>query len=1029
MGWASNRHFGARLLLAFLGACFFAGGCSGRREAVQPRGQSLVDGLVTLVPYTSPAQWLHFPRRVPSGLQQVELGAQTLFLDELGQRWLRVPQGRALGSPTVAPEPLVGAGHEALGFWFLGQSGTTYTSVTPLGDFVRTNQAPEPFVRVTSSKRSLMGVSASARAFVSHDYGGSWEPTLVGETVVDVGVLPNGHGLALLSPERLLTTPDHGRTWQPLDTQAVGATHIIQVGGKLELLSLLGRFSWSPGKPLVASAPDPSNEPLKLVVSEVHARAVPLVKGEAVVAGRKYYEVEAGDGAVGVWFGELGRALERVETNLRSCRRPRLVVGASAQYLLCFSDSDKVGRFKLLQSRDAGRTFDELPHQLYGAAPQVRAVAWRNDLVLTGICSPDAEPDGCSPRGVFFIPERSHENKSVERLALPMLAGSALALSVAPATARLFVVGPHRKGGKAAMFSTTRPDVPFELTELPQLAVGERREDLSAGVEAGVWSQEGMGSFSFPNATPNGHVLVVVDENGKLIQAASGPTGRASLTSAGLRALAIDGRGNRVWESMDGGTTWLEVPAPTQSLCKSDEATCDVAAVCLDVGCLVAQGWLRSGWGGSALLAQEPAKTTTQSNTWATPIICKLADDAAWQSVARGELPGASRASLGGVDWFAHAVDLTNASVAAYEMPMSYAGTRASLRSYELFEPRSDANRWVVYSSHQTEGVAALRHHTDSGVVDVAWRNLFSSTTTYRAKLKDTHELASSVTRFSARAGQPGLVSIGLGGIFVRLGPHEHKSVTQFVSENGELQSLPLLTWPSLVSEGTTEMVMVGGVPVALKLFRGGAILAGAQLVDQQWQVGAVSVGLDERVFDVKQSFELTYGSKGPLYYFLQESPFGLRATLFPLQAHGRLLGAPGQAPTQQDLNASVEPRLCTPGEVAASPRIITRPQRGVRYPVMVEHASEPLRFFVTNFAVTHGAPSGACVAVFDAKALSRIAGEEQAALVRPDPAAASWLFRRVAGTAAFDYRPMTCHYDASAKLPSEIVERAEARL
>jgi hypothetical protein len=76
-----------------------------------------------------------------------------------------------------------------------------------------------------------------------------------------------------------------------------------------------------------------------------------------------------------------------------------------------------------------------------------------------------------------------------------------------------------------------------------------------------------------------------------------------------------------------------------------------------------------------------------------------------------------------------------------------------------------------------------------------------------------------------------------------------------------------------------------------------------------------------------------------------------------------------------------------------------------------------------------HGTPDSGCVAVFDADALSKVAGEEHTVLVRPELGQASWLFRRVNGSSAFDYRPMECRYDAAASVPRDVVERAQAHL
>jgi hypothetical protein len=1002
-------------------------GCNQAPSPQQPAPSRLVDGLVTLVPYATPARWLSYPRRLSPGVGRVTLGSQQVFLDGVGQRWLADSDGRLTASPTVAPELLLGAGVTTRGFWFVGESGTTYTSPTILGELTLFQRPPVPFARIASSPSSVVGITNRGQLFASHDHGATWLKAAPHELVADVALMPDGHGLALLTPERFMMTSDFGRHWEPSDIGPLGTTHLLAGEREVGLLALLGRFAWSPGKPISLAGPAASTAVDEPLVSEIHASASAIASGVAALQGRNYQEVESRDASLVLWSGDVERPLQQVATSVAKCRSPKVFVGEDSMFLLCFSGSERFARFRLLRTEDGGKTFEEYPRPLYGAIQQVRAAVWRDALVLSGICAPDGEPDGCVANGVFLLPKRFQKGAAVKRLALPLLAGAALGISVAPGTNRLFIVGAHRKGGSAALFSAAEPAASFEVMALPEVAVGLRRGQSLLDVKLGAWSQEGYGSFTFQSAASQQRQLIVVDEEGHLVQSSNAPSSGASISSVGLRVLAVDARSNQVWESMVGGASWTEIEAPPIASCRADDTTCGVDLSCYDGGCLVGERWLRVGWGGRQVRAPDLAQGAEQPQTLGTAIVCKVADDASWKSVAGGELPDASRASLNGVDWFAHSVDWTTAGVNAYEMPLSADGSAQTLRTAVLFDPRPDPNQWVVYAAKQTEGVAGLRAREGSAVIEVVWRNLFSGPTTHRVKLGDAGVLMSSPTRFSTRAGQPGLVSIAQGGIFVRT--QEKPTTTYFMKESGQVQLLPPMVWPALMEAGRTDMTSVDGSPLGLKLFRGGTVLGRARLVEGVWQFDAMSVGLDERAFDVQQSFEITYGPSGPLYYFWQQFADSIRGTVFPMQANGTVLGSGARAVTQEAINSSSEPPLCTPQALTASPRIIAPPQKGVRYPIMVEHRSEPLRSFVSNFAVLHGPVEKACIAVFDADALSKVPGEEQSVLVRPEPGQASWLFRRISGASAFEYRAMECGYDASTSLPSEVVARARAKL
>src|SRR5690606_7190957 len=151
---------------------------------------------------------------------------------------------------------------------------------------------------------------------------------------------------------------------------------------------------------------------------------------------------------------------------------------------------------------------------------------------------------------------------------------------------------------------------------------------------------------------------------------------------------------------------------------------CEPALVCHEQGCLLGEALSRVGWGGqqdiayAGALSQPPIPTEIALQT---PFSCRVEDNAVWEKVPGGQLPDASRSSLGYVDWFTHHVDWNAASVSAYEVVWEGDGKAVS---HVLFDAKPEPSQWVLYVTGQTEGVAALRAPADGAPVEVAWRDL-----------------------------------------------------------------------------------------------------------------------------------------------------------------------------------------------------------------------------------------------------------------------------------------------------------------
>jgi hypothetical protein len=90
-------------------------------------------------------------------------------------------------------------------------------------------------------------------------------------------------------------------------------------------------------------------------------------------------------------------------------------------------------------------------------------------------------------------------------------------------------------------------------------------------------------------------------------------------------------------------------------------------------------------------------------------------------------------------------------------------------------------------------------------------------------------------------------------------------------------------------------------------------------------------------------------------------------------------------------------------------------------HPIVVRHNSEPTKLFLSRNAVVFGTRDDACLAAYEGESVSRVKAEELRVLARPQLNQPSWVFRRAAGDVAFEYRAMTCEFDANEPVPDEV--------
>ncbi|MFO7180056.1 MAG: hypothetical protein DIU78_015265, partial [Pseudomonadota bacterium] len=541
-------------------------------------------------------------------------------------------------------------------------------------------------------------------------------------------------------------------------------------------------------------------------------------------------------------------------------------------------------------------------------------------------------------------------------------------------------------------------------------------------------AEDGSVALTFVNY--GRRLLVVTDESGKLLSAAAPPEGRALLGATGLRAIGIGKSSRQLWESLDGGVTFHPVLRLPVDVCP-EGSSCDVPVRCAPHGCVVGDKLSRIGWGGqvddgsSVLPPPLRPAPAEPDRTLRAPIACTL-EPRSWQSLPGVmEAAGAHDAALGSVDWYVVAEDPERASVDV----LSSSGGRVERIPLFLPTDRPEEHAYAVID--QIEGVAAIRYRMPtSGAspvtdVEVAWAN-FLDGRTVRTTVRHDGVLPTSLrNRGPARRAEAELVSIAAGGLYLRL---DERSPTLFLDGHKAVE-LPTPSWPKPLYPARAEMAHVGGKHLSLLLVGRGAgvvrtIVPAARDTAPKLDAFATGMAHPER-YGLSQVVNITYaGGVAGLYVEVQDDrERSARAHVFPFQATGPAVGAPIPVPTQRDLGE--QPKACTAERRARTPRVVSAPAPGSRHAVVVGDAVEGPRTLLTGAAVLHGTPNEPCVAAFGALLVPSDAsqGSRESALVIPGEAGRSVLFRVVGGrdSAEIVYRPMSCRFDPSLEVPSDV--------
>ncbi len=1044
----------------------FGCGSEPQKPAV-PAKNSLLSSMELTVNYKSPATFRYHPARVAAVQAERRLNdGPVLLAGKRGERWLLDPVTHGLtAGANLAPEDLIAILEGDTGYWFVGQSGTSYEARDPLGPFGRSSAPLEPLIRVSAARRSIVGIPADRSLSRSADGAASF--TRVGPTGVsfaDVELGSDGTGLALAIPEAIWLTRDEGATWSLLPGKTHGAYALSRDRqGNVRVDTVFGPYRFAPDPArLEAGAPAISIHDLPVNAPPRGPDAAALADGRAILLGTRYLEVAASAARPSdyeLWQGPLEGKLEASALPmLKDCRAARLTGFDRYLELACLrapSDAGS-GPVSFFRSDEQGRHFEHELFTSFGTQVGFRfALGASGTLLASGLCgSPSA---GCSPGGVFLRretppdlprakrtsrePAPAHERFELFAAATPTLAESALGLTFSLNGRIAYAIGRRSKTGALATFVSHDGGKNFEVHDLDLVRADSDDEDqywehTQSSVRIESFAAAEDGSVSVVLADRQGRTLIVTDEQGRLLSGSKAPDPRALVAAVGMRAFALSAYSRKTWESLDGGVTWQSLSRFPLALCAT-EGECDLKLQCAPAGCVVGNEVSRIGWAGQSedeLNVLPPAGRESSPPTERkirTPITCAL-DDVPWQTLPGvRQVPTSRDAALGKSAFVALSSDPAHA---AASMIHGFGAPKAHFRNVSLLKPVERPSEYATLVLNQVEGAATLRYRLpedpakDSHLrnIELGWDNAYSGQVG-SARLADGGPVAPADYQLgdSAQRADPDLLSIGEGGLYLRLHHTAGDAQDTWFFDGRSSTRIPPVKWPVVANlRGRTEMAHTEDTHVPLMLFGRGTAVARARRVGADWEFDAETTALpDPSAFGQNLVSNIAYlGNTSGLYVQAQTGE-GARANAayYAFRASGEVMGPKVAVPTQASL--ADRPSRCSQSVLTTTPRIDAAYLPGTRHPISVTDNSDPPRLFLSAGAVLYGTPENACATALDADevAFDSAALRRERALLLLEDLDHSWLFRSTSDSNAVQYRTMKCHFDPDLEVPSDV--------
>ncbi|WP_433934691.1 hypothetical protein AB3662_08765 [Sorangium cellulosum] len=827
-------------------------------------------------------------------------------------------QGRTSASP--APEELTAIVRRSPASWmFVGASGAIYEASSPLGQFTRTLTPPEPLAQVAGAGGALLGVTRVGGVLRWREDLG-WKPVSLDGAAGQGGSLPprafgvamaeGGRALALALPEALFASEDGGATWSRAPLPAMGLSRVGVLGGELLAEGLLASATWDPRRAPAFSrgAAVLPRADVELAVAAPRAPSASSVwLGRAAMSGDRYLEAVRPDDAGAPWRFASGP----IEGPLREAPLPgtgecgSIKLGANGAngrriVAVCSEpDGDRI-LARVLRSEDGGGTWSPAATLETPDIDQVGvAVAPEGAALLTGVCKPSDGAGGCKPTAPLLL---THDGAgddaraTVVLTAAPTLSAPAALPAFSADGRSAYFLGYRGKDERLALFvshdggetfaprsldatAATAPAPPDEDAEAEDAEGGPGDGPSSEGleiVEESALRPADDGAVGLLLSDRGALTYLTADEDGRVLTAAAPPAEGAALAGFGRRVVALAPRAPRagaedvaaLWESLDGGVSWAELP---EMLALSRElAQAPVAIACGASGCLFGDVATRVGWGGQAEGAppRAPDLAPRAQPAVRTPIVCETLPSSKWTRIDHVDssglgLPDADELLRGRSVWSlltrapSGAVDVVSAM-----LPESGAGeARVVTRSLLPAVPSGLGRARVATNvTTQMEGYAAARVRLPGGAakpgtpmrnVEVAWENWMDGTSG-RGVIPDAgpFELG-DVKVVPDAAGQPSsgarpppgapprrapapppedffdpaLLSVSMRGLFVR--PHSgsaHSALTFFYEPSGRLQRFEFPPWPESGPRGSLDVradaVFADGQPVGVGMVR-----------------------------------------------------------------------------------------------------------------------------------------------------------------------------------------------------------------
>lgn len=943
----------------------------------------------------------------------------------------------------------------------------------PLGAFQRTIVPPDPLLRVSGDRATILGANRRGELL---RYKDGWEKIAQSPKarVLDVAVAPGGEdAVALAFPEALYVSSDAGNSWAKLDAPAIGASRVGVTGdGALLVEGLYESLTIAGGKSPSATRSRRPLDPLpKLEISDAYANASLITSQRAAIDGERYVSlITEANGSTALRVGKIEGELEtKVIPSIADCdgrvalRGKYLVVG-------CVVAGEGAARLSLRRSEDSGASWTKPVEVTIVEDSFAMAVASDGAIFVTGACQPKDRACALSSAVVVRMnaaeptirASNLHVDGALFRPAFSFDARSVYVLGVRGKEQRLALFVSHDGG---ASFTAHAIDRETKTDPVPEPIEDEEEAPRQRPFDPSVLDLDEATSLTPGEDGTIGAVFrargslayVTFDEDGKVERVAAPPSENAWIGGFGRHAIAIasdeSARNALFWESNDGGGNWEQQAAPPSLL--RDFLATRSALACGASGCLVGDAMARVGWGGSPGASTEPprdASPPTFSSVFSASLACELQPTTKWATVSRPIVtepypPLAAQSMRGRAAWSTVSFDPQSGatSLTIAQLPSSGEGD-ARITTRKIF-PKAAST--AIHVAPQAEGYAFVRAkvtvkngEAELGAplknIEVAWENFLDGVSGH-GTIPDAGVVEEGDV--SNPGGylwlQTSFLSVTANGVFVL--PHGVQARDRrayWIDASGKVETLKLPVYPDkgLGIDVTvrSETAQSGGQLLGIGIVSDLATMILAAREGASWKLTPTSIAPPPQL-NFTQSWHWSYQAKnvgitGEVFdsehdvawaYFLGMRPDG---TFAP----------PIDVPTQLDLDK--QPKACSSEVRAASPRAESLlepgsvgpghgPYIGTRHVVLVTEKSakgsaSTVETLITKDAILHGSPAAPCVASWDAASLDATIH----AVISGD-LTHSWLFRVAEDRRSYDARAMVCKWEPTVPIPDRFRE------